>query len=80
MNSIERRLEPRRPRVKAWDDQLREAYRSVEAAVVRDIQPHVCCPRCRGEARPMEEKRATVDWYRCAACANLWAVRSAHLV
>ena len=80
MNSIERRFEPRRPHLKAWDDQMREVFRSVEAAVVRDIQPHVCCPRCRGEAAPLAEKRPTVEWYRCVGCQHLWAVQSAHLV
>jgi len=80
MNFTERRLEPRRPHVKAWDDQMREVFRSVEAAIVRDIQPRVCCPRCRGDANSLGEKRATVEWYRCAACDHLWAARSAHLV
>ena len=79
MDSIERRLEPRQRHIKAWDDQMREVFRSVEAEIVRDIQPRVCCPRCRGMAKPLEA-RATVEWYRCAACETLWAARSAHLV
>ena len=80
MNSTERRVEPRRAHVKAWDDQMREVFRSVEAAIIQEIQPRVCCPRCRGAAKPLGETRATVEWYRCGACENLWAARSAHLV
>jgi transposase-like protein len=59
---------------------MREVFRNVEAAVIREIQPRVCCPRCRNAAKPLGEERATLEWYRCTACGNLWAARSGHLV
>lgn len=79
MTVTERRLAPRRAHLKAWDDQMREVFRSVEAAIVREIQPRVCCPRCRGVAIPLGEQRATLEWYSCVSCKTLWTARSAHL-
>jgi transposase-like protein len=80
MNSIERRIEPRRQHLKAWDDEMRKVFRSVEAAVIQEIVAPVRCPHCREAAEVLGDFRSALEWYRCAKCESLWAARSARAV
>jgi hypothetical protein len=80
MNSIERRIEPRRQNLKAWDDDMRKVFRSVEASVIQEIVAPVRCPECREAAEMLGDCRSALAWYRCAKCENLWAARSARAV
>ena len=80
MTSTERRSEPRRRHLKPWDDEVRKAFRCVEAAVIHEIVAPVRCPRCRAAAETLGEGRTALEWYRCAECEHLWAARSARAV
>ena len=80
MNPTERRMEPRRPHLKAWDEEVRKVFRTVEAAVIQEIVAPVRCPDCRAAAEALGDSRSALEWYRCAACENLWAARSARAV
>jgi transposase-like protein len=75
MNPKDRRLEPRRGNLRPWDDQLRELFRSVEASVIRELEP-LQCPRCGASAEQLGDTQSDVSWYRCARCEDFWAARN----